>query len=111
MWRSGMPDIDGEGHDMDLSRILSAAGEVLQGVSDSAIISNWLSMDDDGAMTAIRAQVVSSSTADVDRLDGALLTMASTHFDPAARIRLVKFYAMFKIVEVLRYEEFRGFPR
>jgi hypothetical protein len=96
---------------MDLSRLLSTAGQVLQGVSDSAIISNWLSMNDDGAMAAIRAQVTSSTTEDVDRLDGALLTMASTHFDPAARNRLVKFYAMFKIVELLRYEEWRGFPR
>jgi hypothetical protein len=67
-------------------------------------------MNDDGAMGAIKAQVTSSSTADVDRLDGALLTMASTHYDPAARIRLVKFYAMFKMIELLRYEEFRGFP-
>jgi len=95
---------------MDLSRILTAAGEVLQGVSDAAIINSWLSMDDDGAISSIRAQVTSSPTADVDRMDGALLTMAATHFDRAVRTRLVKFYAMFKIVELLRYEEFRGFP-
>jgi hypothetical protein len=36
--------------------------------------------------------------------------MAATHFDPAVRIRLVKFYTTFKIAEVVRYQEFRGFP-
>jgi hypothetical protein len=95
---------------VDLSRIFAVAGEVLQGASDAAIINNWLSMDDQGAISSIQAQVTSSPTADVDRLDGALLTMAATHFDRGIRTRLVKFYAIFKIVELLRYEEFRGFP-
>jgi hypothetical protein len=95
---------------MDLQRLLNAAGEVLQGVSDAAIINNWLAMEDDGAIRCITAQVTSSSTADIDRLDGALLAMAAGHVDRAVRIRLVKFYTMFKIVEMLRYQEFRGFP-
>jgi hypothetical protein len=30
--------------------------------------------------------------------------------DPEVRVRPIKFYAMFKIVEMLRYERFRGFP-
>jgi hypothetical protein len=64
----------GHGTEMDLSRILNTAGQVLQG------------------------------------MDGALLTMAATHYDPSVRVRLIKFYTMFKIVEVLRFQEFRGFP-
>ena len=44
------------------------------------------------------------------RLDGFLLETASSHIDPEVRARLIKFYAMFKIVEMLRYERFRGFP-
>ena len=44
------------------------------------------------------------------RLDGFLLETASSHIDPEVRVRLIKFYAMFKIVEMLRYERFRGFP-
>jgi hypothetical protein len=95
---------------VDISRILSTAGEVLQGVNDAAIINNWLAMDDNGAIRSIQAQVSSSSTADIDRLDGALLLMAATNFDRGARVRLVKFYAMFKITETVRYQEFRGFP-
>jgi hypothetical protein len=95
---------------MDLSRILATAGQVLQGVSDGAVINNWLSMDDEGALDAVKAQVSSSSVSDIDRLDGVLLTMSATHFDPSVRMRLVKLYAMFKIVEVLRFQEFRGFP-
>jgi len=43
-------------------------------------------------------------------LDGFLLETASSHIDPEVRVRLIKFYAMFKIVEMLRYERFRGFP-
>ena len=64
-------------------------------------------MDD---VCAIRAQVESSRTPDVTRLDGFLLETASSHIDPEVRVRLIKFYAMFKIVEMLRYERFRGFP-
>ncbi|MGH3172860.1 MAG: hypothetical protein ACRDPF_03205 [Streptosporangiaceae bacterium] len=92
------------------------AGEPLRDVSDSAvlkdaaIVSDWLSLDDVGAICAIRAQVESSRTPDVTRLDGFLLETASSHIDPEVRVRLIKFYAMFKIVEMLRYERFRGFP-
>jgi hypothetical protein len=95
---------------MDLSIFLTAAGGVLHEVSESAIISEWLAMDEIDAISAIRTQVDSSPAAELDRLDAALLTMASDHVDPAERIRLVKFYAMFKIVELLRFEKFRGFP-
>jgi hypothetical protein len=95
---------------MDLSNLVNTADRVCQGLSDGAVIANWLSMDDDGALNVIKAQVASSSTEDIDRLDEALLVTAATHFDPAARVRLVRFYAMFKIVELLRYETFRGFP-
>jgi hypothetical protein len=101
---------------MDFARFLAVAGEPLRDVSDSAvlrdaaIVSDWLSMDDLSAISAIRAQVESSRTPDVTRLDGFLLETASTHIDPEVRVRLIKFYAMFKIVEMLRYERFRGFP-
>jgi len=101
---------------MDLARFLAVAGEPLRDVSDSAvlmdaaIVSDWLSMDDVSAICAIRAQVDSSRTPDVTRLDGFLLETASSHIDPEVRVRLIKFYAMFKIVEMLRYERFRGFP-
>lgn len=94
----------------DWGRILATSGAVLQGMSDAAVVNNWLRMDDDGAFASIVAQVRSSSTADVDRLDGVLLSLAATNFDTDARYRLIKFYAIFKIAELQRYQEFRGFP-
>lgn len=96
---------------MALSDILNTAAVVLRNVSDAAVINNWLQMSDQGAYDAIVAQVASSPTEAVDRLDAALLRSAATTFDQDARIRLTKFYAMFKIAEVVRYEQFRGFPQ
>ncbi len=101
---------------MDLPRFLSVTGEALPEAStsdvvrDAAIVSDWLALDEVSAICAIRAHVESSDAADVTRLDGFLLATASGHIDPEVRVRLVKFYAMFKIVEMLRYERFRGFP-
>ena len=59
---------------------------------------------------AVAGEPLPSRTPDVTRLDGFLLETASSHLDPEVRVRLIKFYAMFKIVEMLRYERFRGFP-
>jgi hypothetical protein len=95
---------------VDWGKILETTGTVLRGMSDAAIVSNWLQMDDQGAFTSIAAQVRSSSMSDIDRLDAALLTFAATNFNPEARKRLIKFYVVFKLIEVDRFEEFRGFP-
>lgn len=96
---------------VDWQRILDTTGTVLRGMSDMAIINNWLEMDDQSAFTSIVTQVKASSTEDVDRLDNALLSVAATNFNADARRRLIKFYAVFKIAEMERYQEFRGFPR
>lgn len=95
---------------VDWGKLLETTGTVLRGMSDAAIINNWLQMNDQGAFTSIAAQVGSSSTADIDRLDGALLTMAASNYNPEVRQRLIKFYVIFKLVEVDRFQEFRGFP-
>lgn len=79
-------------------------------MSDAAVVNNWLRMDDDGAFASILAQVKSSSTADVDRLDEALLSLAATNFSADTGRRLIMFYTIFKIAELERYREFRGFP-
>jgi hypothetical protein len=88
----------------------NTAGQVIQGVNEDAVINNWLAMSDDGAINAIKARVASSSAADIDRMDSALMATAATHDDPWVRLRLIKFYTMFKIVEVLRFRDFRGYP-
>jgi hypothetical protein len=95
---------------VDWGRVLATTGEVLRGMSDAAIINNWLEKTDEGAFASIVTQVGTSSTDEVDRLDAALLSFASTNFNADVRRRLVKFYTVFKIAEMQRYEEFRGFP-
>jgi hypothetical protein len=94
----------------DWGRVLAPTGDVLRGISDAAIINNWLDRDDEGAFIAIVTQVSTSSAGEVDRLDAALLSLATSGSDVDARRRLIKFYAIFKIAEMRRYQEFRGFP-
>jgi hypothetical protein len=95
----------------DPERVLAAAGEALRGLSEVAIINTWLDKNDEGAFIGIVTQVCVSSTDEVDRLDAALLSFARANPDPDVRHRLIKFYAIFKIAETLRYREFRGFPQ
>ena len=95
---------------VDWGKILETTGTVLRGMSDAAIINNWLQLDDQGAFTSIAAQVRSSSVEDIDRLDGALLSLAVTNFNAEARERLIRFYVIFKLVETDRFQQFRGFP-
>jgi hypothetical protein len=96
---------------VDWARLLDTTGQVLRGMSDMAIVNNWLAMDDQSAYASIATQVGGSPTEDIDRLDGALLTFASTNLDAGTRQRLIKFYTVFKIVEFERYQKFRGFPQ
>jgi hypothetical protein len=79
-------------------------------ISDAAIINDWLEKDDENAFIAIVTQVSASPTDGVDRLDAALLSLAASSFNTEVRRRLVKFYAIFKIAEMQRYQGFRGFP-
>jgi hypothetical protein len=90
---------------------LAGTGETPQGLSDAAVIGNWLETTDEGAFAGIVTQVGTSSTEALDRLDAALLSLATTNGSPDVRLRLIKFYAIFKIAEVQRYREFRGFPQ
>jgi hypothetical protein len=96
---------------VDWGRVLAATGEVLSGLSEAAIVNTWLEKNDEGAFTSIVTQVSSSSTDEVDRLDAALLSFAKMNQNADARVRLIKFYAVFKIAEMQRYQEFRGFPQ
>ena len=47
---------------------------------------------------------------DIDRLDSALLSLSATNFNAEVRQRLIKFYVIFKLAEVERFQQFRGFP-
>lgn len=95
---------------MGWMELIEGAGQVLQGLSDVAIFTNWLRMDDRSALNSIEAQVQASSPQEIDRMDVALLQFATNQFDPTAKERAIKFYAMFKMAELVKYGQFRGFP-
>jgi hypothetical protein len=97
---------------VDWGRVLATTGGVLRGISDAAIINSRLEKGDEDAYIAVVAQVSTSSTGEVDRLDAALLSLAASNSSAEKRRRLIiKFYAIFKIAEMRRYQEFRGFPQ
>jgi hypothetical protein len=95
----------------DWGRVLAGEGEVPHEQSAAAVIRNWLAESDQVAFTGIVTRVGLSSTDELDRLDAALLSLATTNASPDVRLRLTKFYAIFKIAEMQRYREFRGFPQ
>jgi hypothetical protein len=96
---------------VDWGRVLAGAGDVPRGLSDAAVISSWLARSDERAFTGIVTQVGTSSADELDRLDAALLSLATKNSSPDVRLRLIKFYALFKVAEMQRYREFRGFPQ
>jgi hypothetical protein len=95
----------------DSGRAIAATGDAERAIGDQAIFSNWLEKDDEGALIAIVTLVSTSSTDQIDRLDAALLSLSASNLSKDTRRRLIKFYAFFKIAEMRRYQEFRGFPQ
>ncbi|CCH30228.1 hypothetical protein ABZ816_37890 [Actinosynnema sp. NPDC047251] len=61
-------------------------------------------MDDDSAYRVVAELVRQQSLGEI------LLLSREHHLDVSARHRLVKFYALLKCAETLRYDQFRGFP-
>ena len=96
---------------MDRGQAPAGPGEAPQGLSDAMIIGSWLEQSDENAFAGIVTQVGTSSTGGLDRLDAALLSLATSNGSTDTRLRLVKFYAIFKIAEMQRYGQFRGFPQ
>jgi hypothetical protein len=95
----------------DLGPVHAGGGDPPRGRGDAAVVGSWLEMSDDAAFTAIVTQVGTSPSGELDRLDAALLSLATTNPDLDTRRRMIKFYAVFKIAEMRRYREFRGFPQ
>jgi hypothetical protein len=95
----------------DRGPVHAGGGDPPRGLGDAAVIGSWLGMSDDAAFTSIVTQVGTSLTGELDRLDAALLSLATTNPDLDVRRRMIKFYAVFKIAEMQRYREFRGFPQ
>lgn len=69
----------------DWGRLITATGDAPAGRSDAAIVGNWLDTNDEGAFASIVTHVGAASTDEVDRLDAALLSLATTNFNAEAR--------------------------
>lgn len=102
---------------MKWEEIRKSLGGLAQFIADQAVINSyvavinsWARMSDEGAFENISAWVNSSSEQAVDQMDGVLLMMASGEAMEDARRRLIKFYAVFKIAELIRFQRLRGFP-
>ncbi|MFC4857252.1 hypothetical protein [Actinophytocola glycyrrhizae] len=97
-------------HQMDWKELFITVANVAYDAAQIVTVNRWLGLDDDSAHQAVVSFVQQQSAAEIDAMDILLLRTASTYLDVNARHRLVKFYALFKCAETLRYNQFRGFP-
>lgn len=95
---------------MNWTDIIEGAGQFFKGYSFGSIIGNWLERSDSNAFNDIEEFVKRAPDTMIDEMDTHLLRLSVTHLDFESRTRLVKFYAFFKLVEYLRYQQWRGFP-
>jgi hypothetical protein len=93
------------------SNIISGVGAFLDGASRVAVIYEWLKLSDESAFNSITEFVKGSSVESIDEIDKTLFVMAYTSIDPNTRARCVKFYTFFKLVEFIKFDKWRGFPR
>lgn len=94
----------------DWLEIIEGAGKFLGALANVNVISEWLKMDETDALNSIEEFVRNVSTERIDSMDADLLNRCNFEFDAYNRTRLIKFYAMFKLVEFVKYQKFRGFP-
>lgn len=96
---------------MSWMQVLEAAVEVGVAFSLGNQIGKWSEMDPQAGDRAVRAYVEASGMAAVDAMDTAFFDAVKFAVTPAARVRILRLYAYFKVVEYARFGEFRGFPR
>jgi hypothetical protein len=96
----------------DFTEILKGIGGFLNGAACGLLINEWLTMDDSDAFQSVTLFVQNQSSDQIDMMDAALLSQASFGFSSSDnRRRLIKFYTFFKMAEVNRFQQWRGFPR
>jgi hypothetical protein len=96
---------------MNWMQILENAVEVGLAFSMTGQISQWSAMDPAAGDRAVKAWVETAGTASVDRLDTEFFEVLKSAVSPAEKIRIMRLYAYFKVVEFARFGEFRGFPQ
>jgi hypothetical protein len=89
---------------------LETVVEGAAGVALGLKVSEWLQLPQEDALTAIREYVYNNHIDVIDAIDAILLQAAAFQIDPDTKIRLLKRYAYFKIIEYERFGKFRGFP-
>jgi len=94
----------------DWGEIIGGIGSFLEGASYAAIIEDWIKRDFNDGLNSIEAYVKSVSTGMIDNMDSALLLRIHMTIDPDNKDILVKYYAFFKMMELVKFEAFRGFP-
>jgi hypothetical protein len=92
-------------------QILETAVEVGVAFSLGNQIGKWANMEPQAGDRAVRAYVESSTVTAVDAMDAAFFDAVQFAVTPAQRVRLLRLYAYFKVVEFARFGEFRGFPQ
>jgi len=94
----------------DWDQIIEGVGSFLEGASNGVVISQWLEFEENDALNGIEEFVKRASSAQLDSMDTSLLQLAHIHLNSEKRMQLIKYYAFFKLVEFIRFKEWRGFP-
>lgn len=76
-----------------------------------SLLTTWLAMDTETAKSHISYFVQSAATSQIDMMDHCFIHGALPHVLTGNQPRLMLYYAWFKMHELARYQQFRGFPR
>ncbi|MEU2075513.1 hypothetical protein [Streptomyces sp. NPDC013489] len=86
---------------MNWENLLRKTGEFVQHATYAALVESWLRADDDTAHAMVARYAEASPADERARLEEALITHGTTHFDLQARARMMRFYGTFKVVEMI----------
>lgn len=75
------------------------------------LLTTWLALDTETAKSHISHFVQSASTSQIDMMDHCFIHGEPNHKLSDNQARLLLYYAWFKMHELARYQQFRGFPR
>lgn len=73
-------------------------------------ITTWGEMNESDALMGIRTFIQQSTSDEIDGMDKVLLQAAVVQSEPEMKVKMLKYYAFFKVAEFERFGNFRGFP-
>ncbi|MCD2469470.1 MULTISPECIES: hypothetical protein [unclassified Streptomyces] len=86
---------------MDWGNLFNKGVQFVQHATYAALVESWLRADDETAHAMVARYAEASPADERARLEEALITHGTTHFDLQARARMMRFYGTFKVVEML----------